>query len=101
MKNFYKVDNKGNVFIGKGIEVPSGFIEFSLLADGGYPKEVQDVLAAERNIFDDNTKISEYKKYLLDTDWYYARKLETGEDVPNEVVIKRLEAREFLRSKGY
>ena len=39
--------------------------------------------------------------YLSDTDWYYARKMETGEDVPTEVSTKRTEAREFLRSKGY
>jgi len=38
------------------------------------------------------------KKYLADTDFYYARKLEIGEDVPADVVAKRIEARNLIRS---
>jgi hypothetical protein len=38
------------------------------------------------------------KDYLTSTDWYYARKAETGEEVPTDVVIKRKEAREFIRA---
>lgn len=45
-----------------------------------------------------NTQIAEAKAYLNSTDWYYARKAETGEDVPVEVVAKRQEAREFIRN---
>ena len=44
-------------------------------------------------------KINEYKDYLHSTDWYYARKIETGEEVPEEVVTKRAEARDFIRSQ--
>ncbi|MEA2036835.1 MAG: hypothetical protein U9O94_04965 [Nanoarchaeota archaeon] len=40
------------------------------------------------------------KKYLSDTDWYYVRKIETGEDVPVEVITKRLEVRETLKANG-
>ena len=43
-------------------------------------------------------KIIEYKLYLKDTDFYYARLLETNEAVPLDVVTKRAEAREFIRS---
>ncbi|MBT5234243.1 MAG: hypothetical protein HOM18_03000 [Candidatus Marinimicrobia bacterium] len=42
--------------------------------------------------------ISEYKSYLLSTDWYYARKMETDEEVPTEVIEKRKAARTFLRN---
>ena len=45
------------------------------------------------------SKLVEYKKHLLDTDWYYARKMETGEEIPEDVAIKRTEAREFIRSQ--
>lgn len=43
-------------------------------------------------------KIEEYKKYLADTDYLYPRFLETGEPVPEDVVLKRKEARDFLRA---
>lgn len=36
--------------------------------------------------------------YLASTDWYYARKAETGEEVPADVVQKRLEARALLNT---
>ena len=43
-------------------------------------------------------KVQESKNYLASTDWYYARKAEAGEEVPVEVVTKRVEAREFIRN---
>lgn len=46
-------------------------------------------------------KLQETKAYLNSTDWYYARKAETGEDVPVEVVEKRLASRKFIQdNKG-
>ena len=45
-------------------------------------------------------QIQEASQYLQSTDWYYARKVETGEEVPVEVVSKRLECREFIRLQG-
>ena len=42
-------------------------------------------------------KLQEAQAYLNGTDWYYARKAETGEDVPVEVVEKRLASRELIR----
>lgn len=43
-------------------------------------------------------KLQEAQAYLNSTDWYYARKAETGEEVPVEIVAKRVEAREFIRN---
>lgn len=42
-------------------------------------------------------RIAEYKAYLNSTDWYYARKAETNDDVPADVVSKRIEARTYIR----
>ena len=38
-----------------------------------------------------------YTEYLNSTDFYYARFSETGESVPEAIVAKRKEAREFIR----
>lgn len=46
-------------------------------------------------------QINQAKAYLQETDFYYARKMETGEDVPLEVVNKRIENRNFLKNNGY
>lgn len=42
-------------------------------------------------------KLAEAQAYLGSTDFYYPRFLETGESVPEDVVLKRTEAREFIR----
>ena len=59
----------------------------------------EEILAQEAAIAKAETdrKVQEYKAYLNSTDFYYARKAETGEEVPADVVTKRLEAREFIR----
>jgi hypothetical protein len=41
---------------------------------------------------------SEAQAYLDATDWYYARLAEIGEEVPAEVVAKRKESRDLIRS---
>jgi hypothetical protein len=33
------------------------------------------------------------KQYLIDTDWYVARKVETGIDIPEDILTKRAQAR--------
>ena len=43
-------------------------------------------------------QLAEAQAYLNNTDFYYARFLETGEVVPEDVVLKRTEAREFIRA---
>lgn len=42
-------------------------------------------------------RIKESLQYLRDTDYYYARFSETGDQIPDAVVIKRKEARDFIR----
>ena len=42
-------------------------------------------------------QLAEAQAYLNNTDFYYPRFLETGESVPEEVVLKRTEAREFIK----
>jgi len=42
------------------------------------------------------SEIKEALNYLNSTDWYYTRKLETGKEVPKDVVSKRVEFRDRL-----
>lgn len=53
------------------------------------------VLKAE---YERQLQISEWKSYLYSTDWYYARLAETGEEVPADVVEKRIQTRELLKT---
>lgn len=53
------------------------------------PKTPEQILAEQR---------AEALKYLADTDYLYTRFLEIGEPVPEDVVLKRKEARDFLRA---
>lgn len=45
-------------------------------------------------------QIAEAFSYLKETDWYYARKLETGEEVPVDVVTNRMASRDLIRANG-
>jgi len=38
------------------------------------------------------------KQYLKKTDWYVTRKAETGQDIPDDVLQKRTEARQTASS---
>ena len=38
-------------------------------------------------------KINEANQYLITTDWYVTRKMETGVEIPLDVLTKRAEAR--------
>jgi len=40
------------------------------------------------------------KRYLINTDWYFARQSETGEAVPEDVITQRGESRTYLREQG-
>lgn len=42
----------------------------------------------------------EAREYLTSTDWYLARKFETGKDVPEEVLLKRQEARDSVKEEN-
>lgn len=65
------------------------------LAEGNTPEpEFTEEELTQQEI---QKKLQEAKVYLDATDFYYPRFLETGESVPEEVVLKRTEAREFIR----
>ena len=66
------------------------------LAEGNTPKP--EFTVEELNLQEVQVKLTEYKSYLNSTDFYYSRFLETGEVVPEEVVLKRTEAREYIRA---
>lgn len=46
------------------------------------------------------TQIADAKAYLASTDWYYARKIEEGTEVPTDVVAKRIELRALINTIG-
>lgn len=101
MKIYY--DNKGfvaptGIELGDYIEVDSlpeydeDKFEYLVVINGKVVVEVcEEALTSSLLI--------ESKEYLSTTDWYMARKVETGEEVPSDVAIKRTEAREFIRSQ--
>lgn len=64
-------------------------------------KTGQVIPQAELDRIELDRQIAEAFSYLRETDFYYARKMETGEDVPLEVVSKRIESRNLLKSNGY
>lgn len=94
-------DDKGyiapdGIEIGTSLEVDSlpdydeDKFEYLMVEDGEVVvKECSEALVS--------SKIKEYKEYLTSTDWYYARYAETGEAVPEDIVIARTEAREYIR----
>ena len=41
-------------------------------------------------------KIQEAKAYLISTDWYITRFIETGKEIPEDIKLKREEARALL-----
>lgn len=65
------------------------------IAEGNEPEpEFTEEELAQQEL---QVKLQEAQAYLNSTDWYYARKAETGEDVPVKVVEKRLASRELIR----
>ena len=93
MKTFYKIE-EGKLQIGSGELLPESFIEYEV---GKEPQELLDTLERESKEQELQGKLDEAQAYLNNTDWYYARKAETGEDVPVEVVEKRLASRKFIQ----
>lgn len=59
--------------------------------DNGYPILVDPVGPTPEQI---QSQINaEARSYLASTDWYVIRKLETGEDIPEEILEERVAAR--------
>jgi len=46
--------------------------------------------------FDLEKEKNEAIKYLQETDWYVARTVDTGKEIPKEIIEKRIAAREIL-----
>lgn len=44
--------------------------------------------------------LTEAYNYLLKTDFYHIRKLEINEEIPSEVLTKRIESRNFIRDNS-
>ena len=61
------------------------------LAEGNVPEP--EFTVEELKVSTLNKQIQEAKAYLSDTDWYITRKMETGVEIPLEVLTKRAEAR--------
>ena len=61
------------------------------LAEGNTPEP--EFTEEELKVSTLNKQIQEAKAYLRDTDWYITRKMETGVEIPLEVLTKRAEAR--------
>lgn len=47
-------------------------------------------------IYNPQIEIEELKKYLISTDWYVVRKIETGIEILEEISNKRSEARKRI-----
>lgn len=55
--------------------------------------------ALEKKLADMN-EISEMKQFLIDTDFYYIRKLENGKEIPPEIQAKREKIRKRFSDLG-
>jgi hypothetical protein len=58
-------------------------------------QEIEDYIAAITADPIEQTNMDS-QMYLAETDWYVVRKFETGTAIPQEVLIKRQEAREAI-----
>lgn len=65
----------------------------------GEEVEVEEVIEIDEEAIakqELQAKINEAKEYLARTDWYVTRFTETGKEIPEEVKIKREEARAII-----
>lgn len=82
-------DENGNVEFYKSIGMTEQNVEQAY--NGSW--YLEDYAPEKPQELADQEEILELKQYLNDTDWYYARQLETGEVIPNDVKQKRIESR--------
>jgi hypothetical protein len=90
----YLVDGTKSVPLAEGnrdYQEVQKYIEDGGIVEEAYTKEELEAIELAK-------VKSEAQAYLDSTDWYYARLAETGEEVPAEVVSKRKESRNMLRS---
>lgn len=50
--------------------------------------------------YDNKMKVAEAKAYLNNTDFYYIRKMEIGQEIPEDIIAQRIKYREFLTSQN-
>jgi hypothetical protein len=94
--------------IGKPNRLPERFIN-KLDENGSFIVDengiaIQELLPAEfiYEIIDGSAELelqkikSEAKQYLADTDWYVIKMMDTGIAIPQEIAIKRQEARDLI-----
>ncbi|MFY9088964.1 hypothetical protein [Arcobacter aquimarinus] len=60
-------------------------------------QEIEDFILEIKLNQEKTPEIQELKQYLKETDFYYLRKMETGEDIPIDIVEKRLNTRLRIR----
>ena len=85
-----------------GVNEKGMFISYSIeaeeykqwLSEGNIPEP--EFTAEELVAIELANKKQEALSYLVSTDWYVTRKLETGVEIPIEIFIKRAEARLIL-----
>lgn len=53
--------------------------------------------STKKAAYDIAQQVLTHKRYLISTDWYYARLQETGAPVPPEVVAERIAARTYIQ----
>ena len=61
------------------------------IAEGNIPEEAYTQSEIDAHI--KNVEVNKALAYLSDTDWYTARKIDTGKAIPSDVVTKREIAR--------
>jgi hypothetical protein len=89
----------GNTFIPEANDNPYYQLILQWIADGNTPEPQFTQAELDAQVL--AASIAEALQYLKDTDFYYARFLETNEAVPAEVVAERIAKRTFLRNNGY
>ena len=88
---YYKIFANGKVDVSSIYF--DGYIEFDMA------KPSEDLMYALLLEVEKTKQIVEAKEYLNKTDFYYARFLETSEHIPLEIIERRKESREFIRTK--
>lgn len=95
------IDSDNNIIVGEGTNVEyykslgMELMEVEQNAYGmwqlsGKPINTDDIDKAE--------KLNSYLSLLNKTDWYVTRFIETGKEIPEDIKLKRMEAREMIDS---
>ena len=93
--NYYKIEGTKVEITNSNYELQGGWVEYTV---GEEPQIVAEYLAMQSNRVEKIAEVLKSKAYLADTDWYFIRKLDTGASIPEDVITKRAEAREFIRA---